>query len=109
MTTVNVSKLNTTNYDQFVSEGISLVDVKAEWCTPCKTLSTIIDELSSEYNNVKFGKIDSDESSDKVRELGVRNIPTILLYKDGKIVERNVGMISKTQLKELIDNQLMLS
>lgn len=107
MTIVNVSKLNDVNYDQFVSEGVALVDVKAEWCNPCKALSTIIDELSSEYTNVKFGKIDSDESIDKVRELGVRNIPTLLLYKDGKIVERNVGMISKSHLKELIDGHLI--
>ena len=106
MTIVNVSKLNTTNYDDFISSGIALVDVKAEWCGPCKVIGPIIDELSSEYPSVKFGKIDSDESTEKVRELGVRNIPTLLIYKDGVIVERSVGMSSKTQLIEMIDKHL---
>ena len=106
MTIINVTKLNTENFDEFTSDGLALVDVKAEWCGPCKVISPIIDELSSEYSNVRFGKIDSDESTDKVRELGVRNIPTLLLYKDGKIVERHVGMVSKQQIKDLIDKNL---
>ena len=107
MLIINITELNETNYEGFISEGISLVDVWAPWCGPCKTISPIIDELSDEYREqVSFGKLNADDNSEKVRELGVRNIPTILIYKDGQIVERNTGAVSKNQLKELIDKHL---
>ena len=107
MLIINVTELNETNYKGFISEGISLVDVWAPWCRPCKTISPIIDELSDEYREqVSFCKLNADDNSEKVRELGVRNIPTIMIYKDGQIVERNTGAISKNQLKELIDKHL---
>jgi len=107
MLIINITELNETNYEGFISEGISLVDVWAPWCVPCKTISPIIDELSDEYREqVSFGKLNADDNLEKVRELGVRNIPTIMIYKDGQIVERNTGAISKNQLKELIDKHL---
>lgn len=106
MLIINITNLNNENYDNFVSEGICLVDVKAEWCKPCIILSPIIDELSDEYKNVKFGKIDADESSEKIKELGIRNIPTLLIYKDGEIVDRSVGMVSKSHISSLLDKQI---
>jgi thioredoxin 1 len=107
MIIINTVKLNDTNYDEFVSSGLTLVDVFADWCGPCKVISPIIDELSSDYQGqVVFGKLNVDEAKDKTTELGVRNIPTILIYKDGQIVERNTGAVSKNQLKELIDKHL---
>ena len=107
MIIINTVKLNDNNYDEVVSSGLTLVDVFADWCGPCKVISPIIDELSSDYQGqVVFGKLNVDEAKDKTTELGVRNIPTILVYKDGQIVERNTGAISKNQLKELIDKHL---
>ena len=107
MIIINTVKLNDTNYDEVVSSGLTLVDVFADWCGPCKVISPIIDELSSDYQGqVVFGKLNVDEAKDKTTELGVRNIPTILFYKDGQIVERKTGAISKNQLKELIDKHL---
>ena len=74
-------------------------------------IGPIIDKLSSDYRDseIKFGKLNADDNSEIIRNLGVRNIPTILIYKNGEIVDRTVGMVSEGQLKELIDNQLMLS
>jgi thioredoxin 1 len=111
MIIINVTELNETNYNEFISEGISLVDLWAPWCKPCQVIAPIIDKLSSDYRDseIKFGKLNADEHSDVVRELGVRNIPTILIYKNGEIVDKTVGMVSEAQLKEVIDNQLMLS
>ena len=107
MIIINTVKLNDNNYDEVVSSGLTLVDVFADWCGPCKVISPIIDELSSDYQGqVVFGKLNVDEAPAKTTELGVRNIPTILVYKDGQIVERNTGAISKNQLKELIDKHL---
>ena len=107
MIIINTVKLNDNNYDEVVSSGLTLVDVFADWCGPCKVISPIIDELSSDYQGqVVFGKLNVDDAPEKTTELGVRNIPTILVYKDGQIVERNTGAVSKNQLKELIDKHL---
>jgi thioredoxin 1 len=111
MIIVNVTDLNDSNFNEFTNEGISLVDVWAPWCGPCKMIGPVFDKLSSDYKDseIKFGKLNADDNSEIVRSLGVRNIPTIIIYKNGEIVDRTVGMVSEGQLKELIDNQLMLS
>ena len=111
MIIVNVTDLNDSKFNEFTNEGISLVDVWAPWCGPCKMIGPVFDKLSSDYKDseIKFGKLNADDNSEIVRSLGVRNIPTIIIYKNGEIVDRTVGMVSEGQLKELIDNQLMLS
>jgi len=102
-----ITELNSETYDDFVSDGIVLVDIWATWCGPCKTISPIIDEISAEYvGKVKVGKIEADLNRDKIMELGVRNIPTILIYKDGEIVEKSTGSATKEKLTNLIDPQL---
>ena len=111
MIIVNVTNITGENYRGFIQDGVSLIDIYADWCKPCQVIAPIIDKLSSDYKDseIKFGKLNADEHSDIVRELGVRNIPTILIYKNGEIVDKTVGMVSEGQLKEVIDNQLMLS
>ena len=99
-------KVTDSTYQEFTSKGVSLVDFKAEWCNPCKVLSPIIEELSNEYDNVRIGKVDVDENPETSKQLGIRSIPTILIYKDGQIVEKHVGGASKAQLKSLVDKHL---
>lgn len=99
-------KITNETYENFTENGVALVDFWAPWCHPCVTLGPIIDELANEYTNVKIGKMDADENKDTLKELGIRSIPTILIYKDGEIVERHTGMIQKSQLKSLIDKHL---
>jgi thioredoxin 1 len=107
MLIVNVLELTDDNYEEHTSTGITLVDIKANWCKPCLILSPIIDELSDEYRGrVVFGKLDADVSSETVKKLGIRNIPTLLIYKDGEIVDRTVGMVSKSHISSLIDKQI---
>ena len=111
MIIVNVTDLNDSNFNDFTNEGVSLVDVWAPWCGPCKMIGPVIDKLSSDYkdSDIKFGKLNADDNSEIVRNLGVRNIPTILIYKNGEIVDRTVGAVTEGKLKEVIDSQLMLS
>jgi len=105
-----VTELNTNNYKTFTENGLVLVDIKADWCGPCRMISPIIDDISSEFlNKLSVGKLDADESKEIVDELGVRNIPTILIYKNGEIVERNTGSITKQKLVEMINTHLTLS
>ena len=105
-----ITELNEENYDSFVSSGLVLVDIWAPWCGPCKMISPIIDEISSNYvDKIKVGKCDADANRDKVMEIGVRNIPTIFFYKDGKIVESTHGAVTKKKLTEIIDGLLSSS
>ena len=99
-----VTEINNTNFDGFISEGISFIQVSTAWCGPCKALTPIVESFSNqpEVESVKFGKVDADESGDIARKLGVRSVPSLFVYKDGEIVEQGVGMKSKEQLLEMI-------
>lgn len=81
-----------------------VIDFWAEWCIPCKKIAPIIDELAEQYEGrVKIGKYNVEESSDVATEFGIRSIPTILFFHDGKLVDKNVGSISKSNLEEKIN------
>ncbi len=102
-----ITELNNTNYDEFTKDGVVLVDIFAEWCGPCKQIAPIVDDISIEYQDrAKVGKLDADNNSEIVAKLSIRNIPTILIFKDGEIVEKTVGMVSKAQLAELLNKHI---
>lgn len=104
---VNYTELNDEIYSDFIKDGVVLIDIFAPWCKPCAVISPIIDQISSDYyGQIKVGKLDADQNPETVTELLVRNIPTILIYKDGEIVERKVGAIQKRDLTDLIDQYL---
>ncbi len=80
-----------------------VIDFWAEWCGPCKKVAPIVDELAEEYKDkVLIGKYNVDDNSDFSTEYSIRNIPTILFFKDGELKERNVGSISKADLEKKI-------
>ena len=102
-----ITELNEQNYKSFTETGLVLVDILATWCGPCKVIGPLVDQISSEYHGqLQVGKLDADGARELITELGVRNIPTLLLYKDGEIVERNTGMVTKEKIEELIANHL---
>ena len=93
--------------DEMAKGQPMVVDFWATWCGPCKMVGPIIDELAKEYEGkVLIGKLNVDENSDAPIEYGVRNIPTILLIKNGEVVERKVGAQSKASLAEAIEKLL---
>ncbi len=79
--------------------GLVLVDFWASWCGPCKMLGPILDELSEEINT-KICKVNVDEVDTLAREYGIRSIPTMIIFKDGKPVDQLVGLMQKDSLKE---------
>lgn len=81
-----------------------VIDFWAEWCGPCKKVAPIVEELAEEYaDRVLIGKYNVDEDTDLATEYGIRSIPTILFFKGGQLVDKNVGSISKAKLEEKIN------
>lgn len=85
------------NFEELVNSGKPMVlDFWAEWCGPCRMVGPIIDELATEYEGrVTIGKMDVDNNNDVVAQFGIRNIPTVLFFKDGKVVDKQVGAAPK--------------
>ena len=84
-----------------------LVDFWAAWCGPCRMVGPIIDELSNEYDGkAVIGKVDVDSNQEFAAKDGVRNIPTVLLFKDGELIDRKVGVSPKQVYAEAIDSAL---
>ena len=90
--------------EQIATGKPGVIDFWAEWCVPCKRIAPIVEELAQEYEGkVLIGKYDVDSGDDLTGEYSIRNIPTILFFKDGKLVERYVGSATKDKLKEKIE------
>ncbi len=96
------------NYEAIVAESKPLViDFWAEWCGPCRTIAPIVEELAEEYaDRVNIGKCDVDSSDDVVAVYRVRNIPTLVFIKDGQVVDKHVGAITRSDLVAKIEAML---
>ena len=105
MSVVNVSDAN---YKEVLAAGQPVVlDFWAEWCGPCRMVSPIIDELAEEYDGrITVGKVNVDENDAVVAEYGIRNIPTVLFFKDGQVVDKQVGAGQKAAFVEKMNKLL---
>ncbi|WP_196885897.1 thioredoxin [Aureivirga sp. CE67] len=84
-----------------------LVDFWAAWCGPCKMVGPIIDEISNEYEGkAVVGKVDVDANQEYAAKFGIRNIPTVLLFKNGEVVDKQVGVAPKATYTDKIDSAL---
>lgn len=93
------------NFEALQAEGLPLVlDFSATWCGPCKKIAPIIEELAGEYEGrVNIGKCDVDDNEELASQFGIRNVPTVLFIKDGKVVDRHVGAAAKSVFVEKIN------
>lgn len=96
------------NSKEFMATELPIVlDFSATWCGPCRQIAPIIDELAKEYDGrIAVGKCDIEEASELTEEYGIRNIPTVLFIKDGKVVDKFVGSKSKADIQAKFESLL---
>ncbi len=86
------------------NKGVALVDFWAEWCGPCRLIGPVVEDLAKEYEGKAIiGKVNVDDNRDTAAQFGIMSIPTLLFFKDGQVVDKHVGVASKSELKKKLD------
>ncbi len=104
-----VQEINVDNFDKEVlnSDKLTVVDFFANWCGPCRKLGPILEEVSEELaEKVKFAKIDTDENLEAAKKYQVSGLPTLLVFKNGEVVERMVGLMPKSSIITNIEKHI---
>lgn len=100
--------LTTSTFQDEISTWVVLVDFRAEWCGPCRILTPVLEDLSTKITDVTFGKVNTDEESDLTSNFGITSIPTVMIFKDGELVDRIVWVnppnVYEAKLNELTAN-----
>ncbi|MEL6538167.1 MAG: thioredoxin [Bacteroidota bacterium] len=102
-------EITDSNFDEVIasSDKPVLIDFWAEWCGPCKMIGPVVEELAGEYEDTAIiGKLDVDAYPDIAGKLGIRSIPTLLYFKDGEIIDRQVGAVPKSVLENKLTAQM---
>ena len=101
---MSVIKINKVNFQKEVknSDKSVLLDFYADWCGPCRMVSPIVDEIAEERNDIKVGKINVDQENELAEAFGVYSIPTLVVMKDGKIVNQAIGALPKEQILAML-------
>lgn len=100
-----MQKITKADFEEKVldNSGLVLVDMYADWCGPCKMISPLLEDLSKTNDNIEFVKVDVDAEIDLASFYGVQSIPTIMLFKNGEVVETFNGFKPKTFIQQLLD------
>lgn len=101
---MSVTVITSENFENEVlkSDKTVLLDFWASWCGPCKMISPVVDQIADEYADIKVGKVNVDEETELARQFNIMSIPTLLVFKDGKLVNQSVGVIPKQAILGLV-------
>lgn len=91
-------------YDEVSREKITLIDFWADWCGPCKMLTPILEELDLEYSEVDFFKVDADSNTELARELEISSLPTVMIWRNGEVIAKQIGAKPKALMRKFIDD-----
>lgn len=97
-----IKELENNNFNEEIKDGLVLVDFYAVWCGPCKMMHPVIDELANSNPALKIIKVNVDNHNEIARNYGVMSIPTLILFKNGEIINKNVGFTPKDVLESWI-------
>ena len=102
-----VPELIKSEFDEFVREGLVLIDFHADWCMPCLMMAPVISELSEKFKGkIKFGKVNVDETQDIAQKFKIMAMPTFILFKDGEKIEQFVGAMPIEDLENKLEKFL---
>ena len=96
-----VKEIKDVEYKEIIKEGKVVIDCYAPWCGPCKMISPIIDTFSEEITTTKFYKINVDEAEKITKDFNIMSIPTLLIFENGELKDKVVGLRSKSELEEI--------
>ncbi len=100
-------ELTSATFDDTVKEGVTLVDFWAPWCGPCRMIAPVIEELAEEYEGkATIAKVNTDEEQEIAVKYGIRSIPTVMIFKNGEVVDQMIGAASKQAFEEKLNAQL---
>ncbi len=101
---MTVKHIGDEDFDKTVKEnGLVVVDFYADWCGPCQMVGPVMEDLSKEMEKVTFAKVDVDKHRDSAGKYGISSIPCLLIFKEGKLVDRIVGALPKQIIKERLE------
>ncbi len=102
-----VPELTNGEFENFIKEGLVLIDFFAEWCMPCVMMGPVVDELSEKFEGkIKIGKVNIEDNEVIAQKFGVRSIPNFILFKDGKQIENFIGAMSPEDFEEKLKSFL---
>lgn len=94
------------NFDEFVKDGVAVVDFWASWCGPCRMLAPILDEVAEKLSEVKFGKVNVDNAPELAKQYKIMSIPNVCIFKNGELVDRVIGLCDEEELTDTIKKHL---
>lgn len=100
-----IKYLSNETLEDALTKEVTIVDFFATWCGPCKMLGSVIEELAQDRSSQKIVKIDVDECSDLAKNYGIMSVPTLIIFKDGKLIDQKTGFMSKAELVNWLESK----